>query len=515
MAGLLENLFGKGSPFHREAASTNIVGTGTPAATANTNSEPDSGAIDMDAQLSKAASKFTAKRTSVPAPGSVDEIVGAIKAIRNQYQVRSILDDSAAYITEGFRVKPAPGKSEDTLRFALETEIETRVTRLALELITTGWCVVYASEMDKQGYPGLTVLHNCTVVRGVDGKPRIYLRLSDDAKIAIKANPKAYPKYWQEQIDSSNGIDITRVYDKSGKWKQGGAYFVSLEPEGEDVYPISPLYPVLGDAVDAERMGVVLGQLMDLVKFYYWQIKLGNDKGQDERDGRIRKVDMTRIQETGKAFGLGLKSGAIITPGDVKTEHHVPNPNPFLLPREEREALKDVVQDQVGLPEFDRASSDAAARMMAKSFLPKVETLRKIILNKFVLPFLLDCGTRFPQIQGMYPILNMDAIQELGTTIQKHRQLFSTGGYSLQTINEMLDPEYDFDREMTRKEYEIKSKELVGNIYEAGQGLGGNQDCQDNQGGSNQPKPKGQSGDTKTDPKTQASPTSQPGRPSK
>jgi len=511
MAGLLDGLFGNGSLFGRESASTSVLATGAPAGLGATNSTPDSGAIDMDAQLSKAAAKFTAKRASVPSPGAIDELVGIIKAVRNQYQIRSILEDSASYLVEGFRVKGAPGKSDDTTLFVLETDIEAKCWRIVLDLITIGWCVVYVSEMDKNGYPGITILHNCTVVRGVDGKAHIYLKLSDDAKEAIRNNPKMYPKYWQQTLDDSNGIDITRIYDKSGKLKQGGAYFVSLEPEGEDVYPVSPLYPVLGDAVDAERMGVVLGQLMDLVKFYWFQIRLGNDKGQDERDGRIRKVDMTRIQEVGRAFGLGLKSGAIITPGDVNAEHHAPETSPFLLPRAEREALKDVVQDQIGLPDFETASSDAAARMLAKSFLPKIDVLRGILLKKFVLPFLLDMGKRFPQVQGMYPILGDNALQELGTNIQKHRQLASTGAYSLQTLNEMLDPNYDFDREMARKEYEAKFKDTVGNLYEAGQGLAGDDPNAANQ----EEKPAGKSGDTKTDPKTQADPKSQPGRPSK
>jgi hypothetical protein len=510
MASLLERVFGEAPLFQREQAGASIIGTGTPAATVNINAAADTGAVNMDAELSKAGSKYTAKRASIPAPGSIDDLIGVIKAVRNQYQVRGMLEDTAAYITEGFRVKPAPGKWEDVQRFCVESDIHSKVARLALELITVGWAVVYVSEMDKQGFPGITILHNCTVTRGVDGKHHIFLKLSDNAKDAIRSNPKLYPRYWQGGLDSSDGIDITRVYDKSGKWKQGGAYYVSLEPEGEDVYPISPLYPVLGDAVDAERHGKVLGDLMDLVKWYYFQIRIGNDKGQDERDGRIKAISKDRVQQVAQSFGMGIKSGAIVTPGDVNAEHHSPEKSPWEMPRNEREALKDVFKEQIGLPSFENASSDAAARMLAKSFLPKREKLRDIIVNKFVLPFLLDMGSRFPQMQGAYYIYGKAALEDLGTLVNLHRELYNTGAYSLQTINEMLDPDYNFEREMAQKKFEAKSKDLVGNLYEVGQGVGSGMSATAN------PDKKGISGDPKSaDPKTQAQPGSQPGRPSK
>jgi len=510
MASLLERMFGEAPLFKREQAGASIINTGTPSATASTNAAADTGAVNMDAELSRAASKYTAKRSSIPAPGSIDELVGVIKAIRNQYQVRGMLEDTAAYITEGFRVKPAPGKWEDVQRFCVESDIHSKVARLALELITIGWAVVYVSEMDNQGFPGITILHNCTVTRGVDGKHRIFLKLSEDAKEAIRANPKLYPRYWQEGLDSPDGIDITRVYDKDGKWKQGGAYYVSIEPEGEDVYPISPLYPVLGDAVDAERHGKVMGDLMDLVKWYYFQIRIGNDKGQDERDGRAKPISKERVQQVAQSFGLGIKTGAIVTPGDVSAEHHAPEKSPWELPRNEREALKDVFQEQIGLPSFETASSDAAARMLAKSFLPRREKLRDIITNKFVLPFLLDMASRFPQMQGSYHIFSKAALEDLGTLVNLHRQLYSTGAYSLQTINEMLDPDYIFEREIARKRYEAESKDIVGNLYEFGQGVGN-----DKTDPANTAK-KGISGDPKSaDPRTLVNPASQPGRPSK
>lgn len=514
MAGLFDGLFGNGKLFQREEASASIFGTNAPSSVAATTLEADTGAVNMDAELSKAATKYNAKRGNIPGPGAIDDLIGVIKAVRNQHQVRQILEDAAAYIADGFRVKGAGGKNKEARQFVLDTEVEAKVGRMALELITVGWVVAYVSEMDKQGNPGITLLHNCTVTRGVDGKPHIFLKLTEDAKTAIKNNPKMYPKYWNDMMDDQNGIDITRVY-KNGQWKQGGAYFVTLEPEGEDVYPISPLYPVLGESVDAERHTKVMGDLMDLVKWYWFQIRLGNADGQDMRDGRIKPIQKDRITQVGNAFQMGIRSGAIITPGDVNAEHHTPERSPWELPGKERAALKEVFQHQVGLPNFEEANNAAAAQLMAKSYLPRVEKLRSILMTRFVEPFCLDMGQRFPAVmEDSYGILSEGAIQDLGTMIQKHRQMQSTGGYSIQTLNELLDPNYDFDKEMVRKQYEEGFKETVGNLYEIGQGLGGVDPAATDPAAPTDPK--GKSGDPKSaSPKTQAKPGSQPGRPSK
>lgn len=516
MAGFVEKLFGSNWwERNRESAGASLAGTGISAATSSITDSTDTGAIKMDAQLSSAGTKYSGKRNALPTASSIDNLVSIIKQVRNQYQVRQMLEDSASFITQGFRVKSGPGKGADCKQFVVETEIETKANRIALELVTIGWVVVYVSELDKQGFPGITLLHNVKVTRGVDGKPHIFLMLSDDAKKAVAANSQAYPKYWQQSLESDDGIEITRVYDKSGKLKQGGAYFVCLEPEGEDVFPISPLYPVLGDAVDSQRMSSIMGDLMDLVKFYWFQIKLGNEKGQDERDGRIKAISKDRVREVGAAFGLGIKTGALLTPGDVTAEHHMPETSPWALPRSEREILKGVFQDQTGLPKLGEASSDAAAMALARGYLPRVEKLRAILLNKFILPFLADVSKRFPQMEGSYPILSEDGIQDLGTTIQKHRQLLSTGAYSLQTLNEILDPDYDFDREIARKTYEEGFKDSVGNLYEPGQGFG-QPDPAPAPAAPTTDNPKGKVGDPKSaDPKTLANPSSQPGRPSK
>ena len=478
--GLLERMFGIQHPAPaqiRERADMSLVGVGAPAATTtftvdDIGKSADLGTLPMDAQTGSSNTSISgAKRAGVPQPGAIDDVISMIKAVRSQYQVRSTFDDAASFVTEGFRVKPAPGKGQDVTQFLVNTDFYNKVWRVALDLLTIGWCVVYVSEMDKQGLPGITVLHNVSVTRGVDGKAHVFLKLTDTTTDAIKANSKFYPKYWAQSLDSKAGIDITRVIDKTGKWKQGGAYFISLEPDGEDVFPVSPLFPVLGDALDADRMSVVMGQIVDFAKYYLFHIKVGNDKGQDERTGKIQQIQKDRIQAIGTTFGIGLRTGAVISAGDVNPEHFMPEKSPFSIPAEDRDFLNEIVRNQVGLPDVTEASSDAAARFVMKSFLPKVETLRSVIVNRFVLPFIGDMGSRFPQMQGAYPIWGDNAIQELGTIIQKATAQSNTGGCSIQYLCELLDPDYDFDREMTRKVYEAGFADTVGNLYEPAQGL--------------------------------------------
>ena len=524
--GMLEQLFGQKTQaqLSREKADSAIVGVGKSATTTNISPDDigktlDLGYLPLDAQTGTANNSLTGqKRAGVPQPGALDDVIAMIKAVRSQYQVRSTFEDAASLVSEGFRIKPAPGKGDDVKMFLTATDFYNKIWRIALELLTIGWCVVYVSEMDKQGMPGITVLHNVTVTRGVDGRAHVFLKLDDKTVDAIKQNNKFYPKYWSQSLDSRAGIDITRVIDKTGKWKQGGAYFVSLEPDGEDVFPVSPLFPVLGDALDADRMSVVMGQIVDFAKYYLFHIKLGNEDGQDLRTGKVMQIQKDRIQAIGATFGVGLRAGSVISPGDVHPEHFMPEKSPFDIPSKDRDYLNESVRKQVGLPDVTEASSDAAARFLMKSYLPRVETLRQVIMSRFVTPFLLDMTARFPQMADSYAIWGDLAIQELATIISKQTAQSNTGGCSIQYLCELLDPDYDFDQQMTRKEYEAGFKDTVGNLYEPAQGLAGkaenaNPDAPNPDGTPDktaQPKkPKVQ------DPKTQQSkPAGKPGRPS-
>lgn len=465
----LGRLLGDEPLFARETASAGAPPVGNPNTSASFQDDK-SGAMDLGAQTGPAGERLKAARKAIPAASSLDNIVKVVKQVRSQYQVRPYLENVADFMTDGFRIKPVGARPEELDAFLNSTGIYQKVWRAAFELVTLGWCVIYASE-DEKTLPGLTVLHNVTIRRGVDGTPHVYLQLSDQAKSAIKANSKNYPKDWQKQLGSSNGVDITRVYDKGGKLVKGGAYFITLEPDGEDIFPVAPLYPALASIMDTERLSDAAGAVIDFVKYYMLHAKLGNDKGQDERTGRIEKVSTKRVDDTKYLLSAGFKTGAIVSPRDVTVEHVVPEIDPLsgaTVPEANRFAR---MKSLIGVPAVEESKNAAAAAYILKEFMPRIDRVRQVLMQQFVEPFLRDMASRYSFMENTTAIWGLHSVQDLGALINRAKFQMTTGACSMQYLNELVDPDFDLDREMARKEYEKGFKDTAGMLWEASSGL--------------------------------------------
>lgn len=470
MGGFANRLFGNEPLFLRERASTTAAGVGT-SNTSGSFNEDGSGAISVEPQPGPAGDKLKLTKKSIPDASNTDEVTSFIKQLRAQYPIRVALEEVASYLFEGFRIKPAPKQEVELKKFLYGTGIYSKVWKIGLELISSGWCVVYVSENDKV-LPGITVLHNVSVRRGVDGLAHVYLQLSSSMKDAIKKNSKAYPKYWLQQIDNQNGIDITRVHDNKGRLKQGGAYFISVEPDGENIFPISPLYPALSQIIDTARISEAATNIIDFLKLYMLMVTVGNKDGQDLQSGRPKAIPRSRIDEIGRLLSAGYKTGAAVSPADININHVVPEKDPYLIPHQAADHELKAAERIAGTPSFEDAKNEGTARYLGLRLMPKLDVLRNtVILQQFVLPFLADMADRYPMLVDAYPIWGPGSLLDVRTAMERMKAQLATGGCSIQYLNEILDADYDFAREMTRKEYESGFEDTVGMIWEPTQGI--------------------------------------------
>lgn len=450
-----------------ERASVLAVGSPNQAAPAAEMDQTVAGDINV---LAGSASKaLTIARKEIPKPDDPDGLVAYIKSWRAQLRPRGIVNDLAYTIVDNFRLKGTP----ELQQWAYQQRLYTKLQRIALDLTTIGWCVVYVSE-DPKAPPALMVLHNVSVKRDVLGNEVIYLQLTDDAKEAIQKNPGSYPSYWSQYLDQESGINITRTYDSSGKLTQGGAYFISIGSDSEDVLPVPPVFPYLGMSVDGERVSEQMGAYVDMVKHYLIHAKVGDKVGADLRDGRPKPPTKERLNSILNSLSVGFRSGALVTPSDVDVNITIPEGDPFAVIRNTRTGVMDELRAVLGTPDFSDVQSEGAGALLARGFLPSLHYIRHACIEDQLLrPLLADMASqsRIPGADAPRFLWSDDVSFDLGTRINLVKQKAATGGYSIRTLCESLDPDYNQDAEFEQKQIEQKSIDVIGNIYEPAQGV--------------------------------------------
>lgn len=424
--------------------------------------------LDLSPNYGPATQALSFQQSDIPAINDAEKVIKFVKKLRNQTAVRATLMDLADQIVQGFRIKGSP----EVVSWFMRAEVYSTVQRIAFELFSLGWCVVYVSE-DKKGMPTLKVLHNVTVKRGVDGVPHVWLQLDDTAKQMVQRNPKFFPKYWQQQVGSDAGIDITRVYDGKGmKLKQGGAYFITLPTEPEDVYPVPPLYALARHIIGSERLLLNVDTLTEKMATVLTHIKVGNKDGQDLRTGKAKQVEKDRTVKLGEAFKQAKTSGAIITPADVAIETVVPPANPYGHNIAAAKDSRGFVQDGLGLPDFQNVPSEGAAAFLARSLFPTIDRVRHgIIQQGFLKILLLDIADRVSGADKARIIWSLDSIVPLSDKLNIGKFRWITGGLSIQEINEYFEPDYDVEQSMELKRAEQKFADVVPLLWEPSQGL--------------------------------------------
>ena len=409
------------------------------------------------------------KQSDIPTATQTDNVIKFVKKLRNQSRIRQKLNEVADMVVQGFRIKG----SDDVNNWFIRAEVYQTVQRIAFELLSLGWCVVYVTE-DKKGIPTLKVLHNVAVKRGIDGAPHVWLQLDDFVKQAIMKNPKAYPKYWQQELYADPGIDITRVYDgKAQKVKQGGAYFISISTEPEDVYPTSPLYTLASHIIASERMLLDMDSMVEKLATVLTQITVGNKDGQDMRGGKAKVVEKDRTAALGTAFTSAKKSGTIITPGDVAINTVAPASNPYQTQMETAASQFSVVTQGLGAPDIHNVRSEGTADLLARSMFPTIDRVRHgIITQGFLKIMLLDIADRVSGSDKARILYGLDSIIDQADKLNTAKFRWVTGGLSIRAINEMFDPDYDLDAEMLQKQEESSQyKDIVPLLWEPSQGL--------------------------------------------
>lgn len=478
MANRLQRLFIKalGLDEALKEMSSNVVAVGSPNQGAASNPQDEGVAGDIGVLTGPAAQKLKFTRKEIPRPDDPDSMVAYIKQWRAQLKVRSVLTELGNALVDGFRLKGSP----ELEAWASQQRLYAKLQRIAIDLCTIGWCVVYVSE-DPKLPPSLTVLHNVALKRDVYGNEIIYLQLSDEARTAVSTNSKFYPSYWTQQLDSSSGINITRIYKNSAnndgmgttKLTQGGAYFITIEGDGEDLLPLSPIYPFLAMAADAEKISDSVGSFVDAIKYYLLHAKVGDKVGSDARDGRPKPPSKERLTSVLNALSMGFRAGALVTPADVDVSYQVLDKDPLTIPRSAFMHTQADLRKEVGVPDYQDASSEGAAMFMARSFLPSIRFIRHAcIVQQFLLPLLADlkAGNRIPGVEKARILWSEDSVHDLGTKLNVAKFKHSTGAYSLQSICEYLDPDYNQEAEFEQKKFEQNNSELIGNIYEISQG---------------------------------------------
>lgn len=423
--------------------------------------------LNIAANTGASHTKVALTKKSIPKPDDHAGTISYIKQVRAQLRIREPLQSIANQVTNGFRIKGTP----EIKAWFDSVGMYSKVNRIAFELITTGFCVAYVTEpKGKDVLPQINILHNVQVRRSVDGSNLVFLQLSDEAKEAIRADSSNYPSTWAGELDSEIGINITRVMDSKGKVKSGGAYFITLEPDAEDMFPVSPLYAALGYSVDSEKVLLGLGSALDFVKHYLLQILVGNKDGQDMRDGRIKPVSKERVSSTLFSLSAGYTGGALVTPGDVTVQHNIPDKSPYTMHQDAVTQYGKFFKEDIGLPDFANVSSEGVASYLAKMFLPKLELLRVgIIEAQFLRPLMLQLADRVSGLDTGRILWSNSNTQDLKTITDRAKFQLGTGGVSIQYLNEMLDSDYDFDAQMTQKEIELKSKGTIGMPWEPSQ----------------------------------------------
>lgn len=425
--------------------------------------------LDLSPNYGSATQALAFKQSDIPRLSDPDNVIKFIKKLRNQTRLNAKFMEIADQIVQGFRIKG----SEEVNNWFIRASVYSAVQRIAYELMTLGWCVVYVNE-DKKGLPTLQVLHNVTVKRGIDGTPHVWLQLDSNVKTALKANSKLFPKYWMQQVDLNTGIDITRVYDGKGmKLKQGGAYYISLPTEPEDVYPVPPLYALASHLISSERLLLNVDGLSEVMATVLTQITVGNDQGQDMRSGKAKIVEADRTKKIGEAFLAAKKSGTIVTPGDIAIKTVTPDTNPYTNNLETAKAQGALVQEGIGLPDFQNVPSEGAAAFLARSMFPTIDRVRNgIIQQTFLKVLLLDIADRVSGAEKARILFSLDSIVPLSDKLNIGKFRWTTGGMSIQQINEMFDPDYDREVAMEEKTFERDNyTDVVPLLWEPSQGL--------------------------------------------
>jgi hypothetical protein len=504
----------------REMAN-NIVAVGAPNQGTPASATDTTVAGDINALVGPTTNRLKLTRKEIPKPEDPDAMVNYIKQWRAQLRIRPILTDLAATIVDNFRLKGSP----ELEAWTFQQRVYSKLQRVALDLATIGWCVVYVSE-DPKAPPTLTILHNVAIKRDVLGNEIVYLQLSDEAKAAVKLNSANYPSYWSTYMDDPAGINITRVYDTGGKLTQGGAYFITIEGDSEDTLPLAPVFPFLGSTVDGERISEQLGAFVDMVKHYLIHAKVGDKVGADARDGRPKPPSKERLNAVLNSLSVGFRSGALVTPADVDVEIKTLDKDPFDVVRKNQTATNSDLQRNIGVPPYDEASSEGAAMFMARSFLPATRFLRHgCIMDQLLKPLMADLAAqgRMPGAETARFLWSEDSVHDLGTKLNVVKFKQSTGAYSLQSLCEYMDPDYNLEAELEQKKTEQKSSDVIGNIYEVGQGNSDKTLEAENQAAKDALKQQKKQSETPaldsptvTNPKTlKAAPKGQPGRPPK
>ena len=453
-----------------------IPAVGIPNQTLPANQGDTTVAGDLTSNVGPAANKLTFARKEIPKPSDTDNLIQYIKQWRAQLRIRPVLTELGEAICDGFRLRGTP----EVELWAAKSRLTAKLVRIVLELATVGWCVVYVSE-DPKMPPTLTVLNNVGVKRDVYGNEIIYLQLTDDVKTIIKANSTAYPAYWSQQLDMAGGVNITRIYGQpgqapkpGGKLVQGGAYFITVEGDAEDTLPVPPCYPFLGEASDAERISDSMGGFVDAVKYYMIHAKVGNKEGADKRDGREKPPSNARLKDVFNSLSVGFRAGALVTPSDVEVEYNVLKDDPFAIAKKNQKETAQNLRKNIGVPDYEGANSDGAVAFMARGFLPSMHFIRHACLvDQFLKQLIADlaAANRIPGIGDARILWSEAAVQDMGTLINLAKQKQSTGAYSLQSLCESLDPDFDLQRELTLKKVELENIDLIGNIYEMAQGV--------------------------------------------
>jgi hypothetical protein len=425
--------------------------------------------LDLSPNYGSATQTLAFKQSDIPRLNDPDKVIKFIKKLRNQTRLNTKLMELADQVVQGFRIKG----SEEVSNWFVRAQVYSAVHRIAYELFTLGWCVVYVNE-DKKGLPTLQVLHNVTVKRGVDGTPHVWLQLDDTVKRAIQANSKLFPKYWQQQVTQTTGIDITRVYDGKGmKLKQGGAYFITIPTEPEDVYPVPPLYALASHLISSERLLINLDAMSEVMATVLTHITVGNAEGQDLRSGKPKQIEADRTKKLGEAFNQAKVKGTIITPGDVSIKTVAADKNPYTTNLDTAKAQGAIVREGIGISDFQNVHSEGAAAFLARQMFPTIDRVRHgIIQQGFLKVMLLDISDRVSGSEKARIIWSLDSIVPLSDKLNIGKFRWITGGMSIQQINEMFDPDYDLAVAMEEKQFERDNyMEVVPLLWEPSQGL--------------------------------------------
>lgn len=459
--GLKSFLFGKDKG--------NLAAIGLPSEYKMADNEAVQG-INLQPNTGSARKAFVLTRKSIPAPTSHAAMIQYVKEVRSQLRVRKVLEEIADQMTLGFRVK---GNAETKALFN-RLQLYGVVNRVFFELISLGWCVVYLSEpRDKNQFPTLTTMHNVEIRRALDGQFLTFLQLDTMAKEVVRANAKVYPDYWIKELEDNMGINITRLQDKSGKSSRGGAYFIRLGCDGEDIYPVPPLYPVLEYLIDSERTLDGAGGLLDILKSYLFHIQIGTKDGQDLRDGRMKPVSPERVNAIGSQVAAISQGGVLATAGDVSFNVITPGKDYYEGYQSNIKHYDQMLHEDTGLPYFETISSEGVASYVARQFLPTMEHLRVGIMEaQFLQPLLTDLAAKGVVGADKARLRwGVENVFDLRTIIERAKTQSATGGVSIRYINELLDADYDFDEELVQKQAELAQKDIIGMIWEPSQNL--------------------------------------------